>query len=140
MVDHRGFGVGIIVTLLIPFVGFVWNEVEKHNAERQRVIEDKRAESEIVIKLLPSLAGDPAAPARGIAMAVLSNMAQAGALREELKTAVDLAIKESDERARAGKATESERVGLTDNSLQAGPEGSEARRLALLLDADQLRR
>jgi hypothetical protein len=103
----------LIVTLLIPFAGFVWNEVEKHNAERAKVIEDKRAESEIVIKLLPSLAGDPAAPARGIAMAVLNSMAQAGALREELKTAVDLAIKESDERARAGKATDSERAGLT---------------------------
>jgi hypothetical protein len=45
----------IVVTLLIPLAGFVWNEVEKRRVERQGELERARAESEIVIRLLPSL-------------------------------------------------------------------------------------
>ena len=114
-----------IVTLLIPFAGFVWNEVQKREVERQKQLEQVRAaaqasvanarsESDIVIRLLPALAsGDDASPMRGVALAVLLNLANRQALSLELVSAVQVAVDTAQHRVREGKATEAERVALS---------------------------
>jgi hypothetical protein len=115
----------IIVTLLIPFAGFVWNEVQEREVARQKALEKVRAdeqarvanarsESDIVIKLLPALAsGDEASPTRGIALAVLLNLANRDALSLELLGSVQVAVDSAQQRLRDGKATEAERVALS---------------------------
>jgi hypothetical protein len=115
----------IIVTLLIPFAGFIWNEVQKHDAERQKEIERVRAEeqmrvqnargeSDIVIRLLPALATpDEGSPVRGIALAVLLNLADRDALSPDLVGAAQVAVDASQQRVRDGTATEPERAALS---------------------------
>lgn len=115
----------LIVTLLIPFAGFVWNEVQKHEVERQKVLErvradeqtrvaNARSESDIVIRLLPALAsGDEASPMRGIALAVLLNLANRQALSLELVGSVQVAVDSAQQRLREGKATPAERAALS---------------------------
>lgn len=115
----------IIVTLLIPFAGLVWNEVQEREVARQKQLEKVRAdeqarvanarsESDIVIKLLPALAsGDEASPMRGIALAVLLNLANRDALSLELLGSVQVAVDTAQQRLREGKATEAERVALS---------------------------
>lgn len=107
----------IIVTLLIPFAGFVWNTVQSHEAERQKEIEHQRANSELVIKLLPSLADQPESRARNIALAVLANLARRDPSSESLNTAVTLALRESDARVQAGSASPSERTAVTQIAI-----------------------
>jgi len=134
----------IIVTLLIPFAGFVWNEVQKQEVERQKQLErvradeqtrvaNARSESDIVIRLLPALAtGDEASPMRGVALAVLLNLANRQALSLELVSAVQVAVDTAQHRLREGKATDAERVALskiaavgdrTSTPLTAAPPG-----------------
>lgn len=118
----------VIVTLLIPFAGFVWNRVEKGSAERrhaleeqrdsarseaQRRLESARSESEIVIRLLPSLTSADEA-ARGIALAVLVNLASREALSSQLIGAVQVAISLTEKRVTEGKATPAEQVALSN--------------------------
>lgn len=115
----------LIVTLLIPFAGFVWNEVQKREVERQKQLErvradeqarvvNARSESDIVIRLLPALAsGDEASPMRGVALAVLLNLANRQALSLELVSAVQVAVDTAQHRVREGKATDAERVALS---------------------------
>src|SRR5262249_43158462 len=105
----------LIVTLLIPFAGVVWNEVQKHEVERQKQLErvradeqarvvNARSESDIVIRLLPALAsGDEASPMRGVALAVLLNLANRQALSLELVSAVQVAVDTAQHRVREGK-------------------------------------
>jgi hypothetical protein len=122
----RGEGLRwVIVTLLIPFAGFVWNEVQEREVERQKALErvraeeqarvaNARSESDIVIKLLPALAsGDEGSPMRGIALAVLLNLANRQALSPDLVGAVQVAVDTAQQRLREGKATEAERVALS---------------------------
>ena len=115
----------IIVTLLIPFAGLVWNEVQKREVDRQKVLErvradeqarvaNARSESDIVIRLLPALAsGDEASPMRGIALAVLLNLANRQALSLELVGSVQVAVDSAQQRLRDGKATPAERAALS---------------------------
>ena len=78
-----------IVTLFIPLAGVVWNRVQKYEAdrqleraklsiERQRESDRRRADSELVVKLLPALVADPDSPSRGVALAVLNDLANNG--------------------------------------------------------------
>jgi len=130
-----------IVTLLIPFAGFVWNLVEKKSADRQhalevqrdsaraeaaRRVESARSESEIVIRLLPSLTS-PDETARGIALAVLLNLASREALSSELIGAVQVAIGVTEKRVTEGTATAAEQTALSNLAMRAdasapGPE------------------
>ena len=115
----------VFVTLLIPFSGFVWNEVQKREAERQKAIErvraeeqarvaDARSESDIVIRLMPALASpDEASPTRGIALAILLNLASREALAPELVSAVQVAVDNTQQRVREGTATPAERAALS---------------------------
>jgi hypothetical protein len=114
----------LVVTLLIPFAGFVWNEVQKREAERlqtleevkiaeQRVSDQRRADSELIVKLLPALTGDPDSPARSVALAVLSDLAHAGVMGDGMVIAVQTALEDSERRLRAGTATPAERRTLT---------------------------
>jgi hypothetical protein len=115
----------VFVTLLIPFAGFVWNEVQEREAERQKAIErvraeeqarvaDARSESDIVIRLMPALASpDEASPTRGIALAILLNLASREALAPELVSAVQVAVDNTQQRVREGTATEAERAALS---------------------------
>lgn len=114
-----------IVTLLIPFSGFVWDQVQTREIERQKQLErvkadeqarvaNARAESEVVIRLMPALSiPDDASPSRGIALAVLLNLANQKALSPELVSGVQVAVDLSQQRVRDGKATEAERAALT---------------------------
>jgi hypothetical protein len=117
------------VTLLIPFSGFVWNQVQERELERQKVLERERAdaqarienargESDIVIKLLPALSStDDSSAVRGIALAVLLNLGNRQALSPELVSSIQVAVDTAQQRIREGKATEAERVAL--NKLAA---------------------
>lgn len=113
-----------IVTLLIPFTGFVWNELQERQAARQAAVErvraeeqariaDARSESDVIIRLLPALA-DPntSSPTRGIALAVLLNLASRQALSPELVSAIQVAVDTTTQRVREGTATEAERLAL----------------------------
>lgn len=104
----------VIVTLLIPFAGFVWNEVQEREAERQGEIERAQRESAIIIQLMPALSDpDENSARKGIALAILINLANREALAPELVGAVtDVAIEASEERVSAGLATDAERTAL----------------------------
>ena len=132
----------IIVTLLIPFAGFVWNEVQEQDAKRKKEIEvvraneqarvaNARSESDIVIQLLPALGSSEAgSPLRGIALAILLNLASREALSPELVSAVQVAIDTAQQRVRAGTATDAERAALdkiaaaTDVPAESNPSGT----------------
>lgn len=114
----------LVVTLLIPFAGFVWNEVEKRRIEReaqldrtrldaQQRLESARAESEIVIRLLPSLTSSDEGP-RGVALAILVNLASKQALSPELVSSVQVAIDLATKRVTDGTASAAEQMALTN--------------------------
>jgi hypothetical protein len=115
----------IIVTLLIPFSGWVWDQVQTREVERQKQLEkvkadeqarvaNARAESEVVIRLMPALSTqDETSASRGIALAVLLNLANQKALSAELVSAVQVAVDLSQDRMRKGTASEAERQALT---------------------------
>ena len=126
----------LIVTILIPALGFGWDqlqvrqlkrekELDRARAEQQRSFEDRRSQSELVIKLLPALASDPGSSQRSVALAVLSDLAQRGSGGDSLFAAVNLAVQETDRRVRSGQASESERATLTHIAL-ARDEGMRA--------------
>jgi len=134
----------IIVTLLIPFAGFVWNEVQKREAERQKELEvvradeqarvaNARSESDIVIQLLPALgSSETNSPLRGIALAILLNLADREALSPELVSAVQVAIDTAQQRVRAGTATVAERAALDKIAATSDqPDESSARKTPL---------
>jgi hypothetical protein len=116
----------VIVTLLIPFTGFVWNEVQEREVDRQKDLERVRAdeqarianargESDIVIKLMPSLASkDDTSAEQGIALAILLNLASREALSPELASAISVAVVTAQQRVQNGKASEAERAALTN--------------------------
>jgi hypothetical protein len=115
----------VVVTLLIPFAGFVWNEVQKREVARQEHLEgvradeqvrvaNARAESDIVIRLMPALANkDEASPEKGIALAILLNLASREALSADLASAVAVAVEATAARVAAGNATEAEKTALS---------------------------
>jgi hypothetical protein len=131
----------MIVTLLIPFAGFVWNQVqekqaarqerlEKIRAEQQARVAEARSESDIIIQLLPALgSAEENSPSRGIALAILLNLASREALAPELVSAVQVAIDSAQQRVRSGTATDAERTALgriaaaTDLPTQPRPAG-----------------
>ncbi len=115
----------VVVTLLIPFVGFVWNEVQEREGARQERLErvradeqvrvaNARAESDIVIRLMPALANsDEASAEKGIALAILLNLASREALSADLASAVSIAVEATSVRVTAGNATEAEMTALS---------------------------
>jgi hypothetical protein len=135
----------IIVTLLIPFAGFVWDRVQEREAERQEKleivradqqarIENARSESDIVIQLLPALgSSETNSPLRGIALAILLNLADREALSPELVSAVQVAIDTAQQRVRAGTASVAERAALDKIAAASDqPDESSARKQAPL--------
>ena len=107
----------LIVTILIPAAGFVWDRVQERQHRREQAFEDRRNQSELVIKLLPALSADPASSQRSVALAMLSDLAQKGAGGDSLFAAVNLTLQESDRRVRAGQASDSERAALTQIAM-----------------------
>lgn len=114
----------IFGTLLIPLAGIVWNAVQKRDADRQMEIErvraqeqervaNARSESDIVIRLMPALASEETSPTRGIAFAILLNLASREALSPELASAVQVAVDNAQQRVREGTATPAEREALS---------------------------
>jgi len=118
----------LVVTLLIPLVGFVWDRVQDRDTARQIELENARGESDIVMKLMPALANtDEASAEQGIALALLLNLANRKALSPELASAVSLAIVAAQERVKEGKASVVEVAALsriaaaTDVTTTSGP-------------------
>lgn len=103
----------VVVTLLIPFVGFVWNEYSKRQAARQRDVEQRRADSELVVKLLPALVSDPDSPSRAVALAVLVDLQRNGVVGKGMADGIQAALEESERRVREGRASPSEVSALT---------------------------
>ena len=133
----------LIVTILIPAVGFGWDRLQERQLKREKELdrergaqqqrfEDRRNQSELVIKLLPALSSDPGSSQRSVALAVLSDLAQRGAGGDSLFAAVNLAVQESDRRVRSGQASDSERATLThiaaarDEGLRVDPQAARA--------------
>jgi hypothetical protein len=114
----------LVATILIPLAGFGWDRLQERQMQReqqldaaraaqQQAFEDRRNQSELVIKLLPALAAEPGTSQRNVALAVLSDLAQRGAGGDSLFAAVNLAVQETDRRVRSGQASDGERAALT---------------------------
>ena len=137
----------LIVTILIPAAGFGWDrlqerqlkrekELDTNRARQQQLFEERRNQSELVIKLLPSLSADPGSPQRSVALAVLSDLAQRGAGVDSLFTVVNLAVQESDRRVRSGQASDSERATLTHIAAARDERMSDADRTPPVAEPD----
>jgi hypothetical protein len=130
-----------IVTLLIPFAGFIWNRIQEQESERSQKLEQikieaqqqaaqDRANSELVIKLLPALTDNANPVSRSIALAVLTDLSRQGVMGDGLVAAVRVAIQDSEQRIRSGKADAAERTAITsiaidqDRTAQTTPSGS----------------
>ena len=120
----------LIVTILIPAAGFGWDQLQERQHARERALESDRAadrakaeelrnQSDLIIKLLPALAAEPASPQRAVALAMLADLARSntGRIADSLFAAVNLAVQETDTRVRAGVATEGERATLTQIAM-----------------------
>ena len=114
----------LVATIVIPLAGFGWDRLQERQMQReqqldaaraaqQQAFEDRRNQSELVIKLLPALAAEPGSSQRNVALAVLSDLAQRGAGGDSLFAAVNLAVQETDRRVRSGQASDGERAALT---------------------------
>jgi len=134
----------IIVTLLIPFVGFVWNEVQKSEATRQAEFQVKRdelqaqianarSESDVVMRLMPALSDpDPKSVQKAIALTILLDLAERKALSPDLVGAVKVAVEAVGDRVRAGTASDTERaaLGRIASVADVPPTGSEREAVA----------
>jgi hypothetical protein len=120
----------LIVTVLIPLAGFGWDRLQERQHQRDKALESERAQdrakaeelrnqSELIIKLLPSLAAEPASPQRAVALAMLADLARhnTGRIGDSLFAAVNLAVQETDTRVKAGVATDAERATLTQIAM-----------------------
>ena len=120
----------MIVTILIPAAGFGWDQLQQRQHARERALESDRAadrakadelrnQSDLIIKLLPALAAEPASPQRAVALAMLADLARhnTGRIADSLFAAVNLAVQETDTRVKAGVATDAERATLTQIAM-----------------------
>ncbi len=120
----------LIVTVLIPLAGFGWDRLQERQHQRDKALESERAQdrakaeelrnqSDLIIKLLPSLAAEPASPQRAVALAMLADLARhnTGRIADSLFAAVNLAVQETDTRVKAGVATDAERATLTQIAM-----------------------
>ena len=120
----------LIVTVLIPLAGFGWDRLQERQHQREKALESERAQdrakaeelrnqSDLIIKLLPALAAEPASPQRAVALAMLADLARhnTGRIGDSLFAAVNLAVQETDTRVKAGVATDAERATLTQIAM-----------------------
>jgi hypothetical protein len=120
----------LVVTVLIPLAGFGWDRLQERQHQRDKALESERAQdrakaeelrnqSDLIIKLLPALAAEPASPQRAVALAMLADLARhnTGRISDSLFAAVNLAVQETDTRVKAGVATDAERATLTQIAM-----------------------